>query len=220
MYLMISPLGGAIGKCNKLLGSQKTDRELINRLFDLTGDATISMDDIRKLNSENPEKVIYENVESEEEFKLRHLALHMSLNRKFEKALDAADTAIQMNPNSAYTRYLRGSIYGNLCRWDEAIDEIKTALKLKHPYFRAQLELGILHFNKGIYEMTLENSKNKKIKKIRLVGEFKKAERQLKKAAEIDRCRQEPYEIMDWIYSLAGKPELAKINLEKKEILQ
>ncbi|MBU0761454.1 MAG: hypothetical protein KKD39_00365 [Candidatus Altiarchaeota archaeon] len=192
------------------------DRKLLNHLYDLTEDINLSMEDIACLKNDNPKSMLYVDVTSEEEFKLRHHAMRCCLNRDFQTAIESSKTALGMNPDAAYLFYIRGKAYTSLCMWDEGIKDLQKAIELKPDYFRACLELGVLYFNKGLYEKLGDKNKVKMGGKcIKLSGDFKKAEETLLKARDTDPTRPESYELLWRIYYFSGKQYLAKQNSEK-----
>jgi tetratricopeptide (TPR) repeat protein len=192
---------------------RKSKRELINHGFELTKNVNLSMDEIRKLSKEKPENKLYSDVKSEREFECRYMSLNSCLNRDFETALEYASEGLEMNPKSAYLHYMRGQVYSNLCRWEEGITDLEKAVDLEPNYFRAQLELAILYFNKGLYSQLGEEKDLSK--EFKLDSDFKKAIDNLDEAIKSDERRSEPYELKGRIYFMCGKHFLAKENLEK-----
>ena len=76
------------------------------------------------------------------------------------EALDAAETALRLNPSLAFAHYVVGTINTNLGRYDQAIEHIRQAIRLSpRDYLLGPwlMHLGRAHFGLGQYATAIQD---------------------------------------------------------------
>ena len=137
---------------------------LMEKLFKTTEDFRVNMGLLEKLAGRYP-RPIFEGVKNPEEFDCRRKSLYYSIMGAPEKSMEYADKGLEINPRSAYLLYMRGRAKGDTNRFEEGIEDLSVALKLKPSFADALVERGYI--------------KQK-------IGDTKGAEEDYKKAREID----------------------------------
>jgi 4-amino-4-deoxy-L-arabinose transferase-like glycosyltransferase len=84
--------------------------------------------------------------------------IHMQKSEP-EKALLALQNAVQADPRSYYTRNALGSLFSDMGRYDEAIEEFRHAIKLSPGFVDAHYNLGIAYFKSGDRRAAFEEFK-------------------------------------------------------------
>ena len=85
------------------------------------------------------------------------LAGYYNATRQYDKALSEIDQAIELNPNAADAKMIKGSTLSYLGRWDEAVSFGKEAFRLNpYPGVFVYVVLGRAYFMTGQYDESIE----------------------------------------------------------------
>lgn len=198
--------------------SDMSDRELLNLMYEKTAEYDITLEDIMELRKNNPGNPLYTELDSPQEFMIRYNALRALLNQDFNDVLEYVQKGLKVRDDSPYLYYIRGQAYTHLLRYDDAERDLKTATTLKDDYFRAHYELGVLYFNKAVYE--LHKKKESPDPKVLLEKcldnkDIRKSIKSLEKAKKIEDKKPQTYDLLGRIYYFSNNMFLAKKNLKK-----
>jgi len=107
---------------------------------------------------------ILKNIKNAKELELRQKALRYANLNNSKTALNCLNKAIQINPQGAYSYYLRGRIKGDLTYFEEGIKDLSNAIELDNSFADAYSERGNikvkLGFKTGNEELMKEGIKD------------------------------------------------------------
>ena len=80
--------------------------------------------------------------------------LAIALDRSGERgyAIDAAENAVEQNPDSASTQFLLGLLLRQSDRFDEAVTALDRALEIDDQFPRLHATRGVVHFHRGDHD--------------------------------------------------------------------
>lgn len=114
-----------------------------------------SMDSINQLAKNNPNDKMYQDIKNPEEFKLRSIALQVSLIGQYEKAIEYCNQGLKINPNSPFLFYLKGRSEADIGNFNEGILDLGTSIKLRPDFEDAYVELGTICEKVGMPEQAI-----------------------------------------------------------------
>ena len=132
------------------LGAPKGLRKAIKGFWKSSKTTQVSdeqLDDLK--NIDNPSKML-KNIKSSEELELRQKALIYTNLNKGHKAIDCLEKAIRINPEGAYSYYLKGRIKGDMTYFEEGMKDLSKAIELDNSFADAYSERGNIKIKLGI----------------------------------------------------------------------
>jgi tetratricopeptide (TPR) repeat protein len=121
-------------------------------LLNATENSVVDMDKIEKLRQKFPDHEIYQDIIDPREFTIRNQALGYAMAKQPEKSIEFANEGLKINPNSPFLHYLKGRTLCDMGKFEEGLDHLITATKLKPIYADAYSEIGSTYFKLGDYE--------------------------------------------------------------------
>lgn len=142
--------------------NEKREYELRNKVFDSIKNLKIELKTLNKIQKEDPNSRILQDVKNPEEYKWRGWALNASMNGEYEKAVEYCNKGIKINPESAYLFYLRGRSKGDIQQFNHGIEDLNAAIKIKPNFADAFVERGYIKQKKGDIKGAEEDYKKAK----------------------------------------------------------
>ena len=129
--------------------TENTKEQLIKEIFEATKNTKVDMKTIKELAEKHPDRLIYQEVKSPEEFQERNTALYYSMQGDYEKSIVHATAGLKINPNSVYLVYMRGRSKGDLGQFEEGLKDLTEAIKMEPKYAEAFVERGYISQKMG-----------------------------------------------------------------------
>ena len=162
---------------NIFKSKQTKKKEAQKKLFEYTKDILSDMEDINKIKqqmSSTTQHNQWKDIESPEEFRLHHWALHYSMIGDLEKAIKYSTEGLKLNPKNAYFLYLRGRTKGDIGQFTEGIKDLNEALILNPIFSDVFVERGVIKQAMGDIKGAAEDyEKAKEIEPTITFPEFK-----------------------------------------------
>ncbi len=148
--------------------------------------------------------------ESDPPAKASSLILKVTIEEKNEKKIELLDEAVKADPNSADAFRLRGSLYADMDRHDEAVKDLRKSSELKPENPLTLLGLGMALFDQATAEQ--ENAETDEERQKKLLDESFEA---FEKTAELVPQVAQPLLHMGQIYALRSEFDKSLEVLDK-----
>ena len=104
-----------------------------------------TMEQISEMDKKFPTHFQDKDVKNPEEHKFRVLALSYSMGGNLEECIACCDKGLEINPQSAYLLYMRGRTFSDLRQFENGINDLSSAVKLREDFADAWYEIGRIH---------------------------------------------------------------------------